>query len=96
MRLVGSRQTQRQVLTIADRYPIVVVETDNGAVPRLKVCPKCKSRYSLFIDRDHFGWYEECLQCGYQHDMERMDKASEEERAIAATGKPRRARRPFW
>ncbi|MBA7672787.1 hypothetical protein ES703_80974 [subsurface metagenome] len=33
-------------------------------VLRLKSCPKCK-RGDLVLDRDHYGWYEYCMQCGY-------------------------------
>lgn len=35
---------------------------------RLKGCPKCKGTVAL--DRDHYGWYELCLQCGYHRDLE--------------------------
>lgn len=34
---------------------------------RLKSCPRCKG--AVLIDRDHNGWYEQCLQCGYQRDL---------------------------
>ena len=26
-------------------------------------CPKCGG--NLFLDSDHYGWYEQCLQCSY-------------------------------
>jgi ribosomal protein L37AE/L43A len=35
---------------------------------RLKSCPKCKG--DVRIDRDQYGWYEQCLQCGHVRDME--------------------------
>jgi hypothetical protein len=35
---------------------------------RLKSCPRCKG--DLLIDRDHISWYEQCFQCGYQHDLD--------------------------
>jgi len=38
---------------------------------RLKSCPRCGGDIS--IDRELDGWYEQCLQCGYQ-------------RAISSTG----------
>jgi len=31
-------------------------------------CPKCGG--NLYIDKDHHGWYEECLQCSYMKDLE--------------------------
>ncbi len=34
---------------------------------RFKSCPKCKG--DMLVGRDHDGWYEWCLQCGYQHDL---------------------------
>ena len=34
---------------------------------RFKSCPKCKG--DMLVDRDHDGWYQWCLQCGYQHDL---------------------------
>ena len=34
---------------------------------RLKSCPRCKG--DVRIDWDYYGWYEQCVQCGYQRDM---------------------------
>jgi hypothetical protein len=33
-------------------------------------CAKCGG--NLYIDRDYHGWYEQCLQCGYMHDLEAL------------------------
>ena len=30
-------------------------------------CPKCGG--NLYMDRDHNGWYEQCLQCAYMKDL---------------------------
>ena len=35
---------------------------------RVGICPRCK-KGELFIDRDLYGWYECCLQCGYTRDF---------------------------
>jgi hypothetical protein len=35
---------------------------------RIGSCPRCK-KGEVFIDRDHYGWYECCLQCGYTRDL---------------------------
>lgn len=35
---------------------------------RLKCCPKCKG--DVLLDKDYYGWYEQCLQCGYLRDLE--------------------------
>jgi hypothetical protein len=32
----------------------------------------------VLIDRDLHGWYEQCLQCGYQRDLPKMDKARQQ------------------
>ena len=34
---------------------------------RLKSCPRCKG--DIVTELDHWGWYEECIQCGYLHDL---------------------------
>jgi len=35
---------------------------------RLKSCPRCKG--DVLLEKDKYGWYEQCLQCGYLRDME--------------------------
>ncbi len=30
-------------------------------------CPKCGG--NLWLHNDHYGWYEECLQCGFTLDL---------------------------
>lgn len=35
---------------------------------RWNCCPRCKG--DVRLDRDEYGWYEECLMCGYMHDVE--------------------------
>jgi len=32
-----------------------------------KRCPKCGG--SLYLDKDHYGWYEQCLQCSFTRDL---------------------------
>ena len=49
------------------------VDVDAGCkgvmrVMRFKSCPRCKG--DIRLDRDHYGWYEECIQCGYMHDLQ--------------------------
>jgi len=34
---------------------------------RLKRCPRCEG--DLFVDRDIWGWYEQCLQCSYVREL---------------------------
>ena len=35
---------------------------------KLKGCPKCKTG-DIAPDRDYYGWYEYCIQCGYIRDL---------------------------
>ncbi len=37
----------------------------------LKGCPRCTGKVQ--IDRDHWGWYEQCIQCGYMRDLQLRD-----------------------
>ena len=67
---------------------------------RLKSCPKCKTG-AVGIDRDHYGWYEYCLQCGYVRDLIGMVESGQEhtdsgqerrrEAGISNTGEQERA-----
>jgi hypothetical protein len=40
---------------------------------KLKSCPKCKEG-DVTSDRDLYGWYEYCIQCGYTRDLMRLEK----------------------
>jgi Zn ribbon nucleic-acid-binding protein len=51
-----------------DRLVVTTRVRGDVKVLRLKSCPKCKTG-DLAIDRDHHGWYEYCIQCGYQSDL---------------------------
>jgi hypothetical protein len=44
---------------------------------KLKSCPKCKTG-AVGIDRDHYGWYEYCIQCGYVRDLIGMVESGQE------------------
>ena len=35
----------------------------------LKSCPRCKG--ALYLNRDIYGTYKECLQCGYMLDIQK-------------------------
>lgn len=43
---------------------------------RRKSCPKCKTG-NVSIDRDQYGWYEYCIQCGYVRDLISMVEPGE-------------------
>lgn len=44
----------------------------NAAMMKLKSCPRCRG--DVIVDWDHHGGYEQCLQCGYQHDLKNVVK----------------------
>jgi hypothetical protein len=33
-------------------------------------CPKCGG--NIYIDSDHYGWFEGCLMCGYVRNLKKM------------------------
>ena len=33
----------------------------------LKACPRCRG--DLYIDRDFYGQYKQCIQCGHMEDL---------------------------
>ena len=33
-------------------------------------CAKCGG--SLYLDKDQFGWFEQCLQCGFVSNLDKM------------------------
>ncbi len=34
---------------------------------KLKSCPRCRG--DIFLDQELDGWHEQCLQCGYVHNI---------------------------
>ncbi len=34
---------------------------------KLKSCPRCRG--DIFIEKDLNGWFEQCLQCSYRHEV---------------------------
>ncbi len=43
---------------------------------KFKSCPRCDG--DIFIDRDLYGWFEQCLQCGYAHYLMKTVQASQQ------------------
>ena len=37
---------------------------------RLKSCPRCKG--DIILEQDHWGWYQQCIQCGYLRDLQNV------------------------
>jgi len=42
------------------------------AMCKVKSCPRCGG--NMFVDRDIYGWYEKCLQCGYCYELRGLDE----------------------
>ena len=40
----------------------------------LKACPRCRG--DLYIDRDIYGQYKQCIQCGHMEDLAPATRAS--------------------
>ena len=38
---------------------------------RWQKCPRCGQ--VLHVDRDEYGWYAECLVCGFTHDLYKLE-----------------------
>ena len=41
---------------------------------KVSSCPKCRG--DVLVDKDEYGRYEECLQCGYLRDLESIVEAA--------------------
>jgi DNA-directed RNA polymerase subunit M/transcription elongation factor TFIIS len=44
---------------------------------RFKSCPKCGG--DVYIDKDQYGWFEHCLQCGYIGQLKSVVEAKEQQ-----------------
>jgi uncharacterized protein (DUF983 family) len=40
---------------------------------KIEGCPRCKNG-KLSLEKDFYGWYEYCLQCGYERDLPDLSK----------------------
>ncbi len=47
---------------------------------RLHGCVRCKGDVS--IDKDQYGWFESCLQCGYTRDLPDMVEVTRPKEAL--------------
>ena len=59
----------------------------NSNQPRLmfKACPRCLDG-DVYRDRDAYGEYLDCIQCGWMLDLPRNDRVEEWRRTAAADG----------
>lgn len=40
---------------------------------KLKGCARCGG--DVYINRDEYGWFVQCLQCGYHNELVNIDEA---------------------
>jgi hypothetical protein len=52
---------------------------------RPKSCPKCKTG-DIGVDKDQYGWYEYCIQCGYIRDLVSIVELEQEQACGAKKG----------
>jgi len=50
---------------------------DRVKTSRADRCPKCKGY--LILERDNYGLYKQCLQCGFIHDLSTVDHVSKQQ-----------------
>jgi hypothetical protein len=68
-------------------------------IPRLDSCPKCKGR--LLLEKDNYGSYQLCLQCGYLHDLQTFPvidsaKTEDEKELVGSRRLPAKGTRDVW
>lgn len=47
---------------------------------KFKSCPRCGG--DLFIDKDMYGRFEQCIQCGYTHDLKSPSTSGQQEAGV--------------
>jgi ribosomal protein S27AE len=60
---------------------------------KLKSCPKCKEG-DVTSDRDQYGRYEYCIQCGYTRDL--MHRPTPKTKTIERSGVQQRRSSQRW
>jgi hypothetical protein len=46
-----------------------------GFIQKAK-CPKCGGR--VYLDTDYYGWYEQCIICGYTKNLAKVTRVQAE------------------
>lgn len=62
------------------------------AVISLNSCPRCQGD-TVLDNKDEYGWYEQCLQCGYLRDLEvivQVELQPAEEEKMTKVRRPKR------
>ena len=52
---------------------------------KFKSCPRCEG--DMFIAKDIYGWYEQCLQCAYRYELKNLDEFKERQFPVEANEK---------
>ncbi|HXY74893.1 MAG TPA: hypothetical protein VEH58_06180 [Dehalococcoidales bacterium] len=48
---------------------------------RLKACSRCGG--DVYIDKDIDGWFEQCLQCSFRHELKDLIQFKKQEQVAA-------------
>ena len=65
---------EKQVLFLVGLPMSFIKDDSTRAVTEMRTdivqgrCPRCSG--NVYLDRDCYGWYEQCLQCGFICDLE--------------------------
>jgi len=62
------------------------------ALISLNSCPRCRGDVVL-DNKDQFGWYEQCLQCGHIKDLQTVVRVEPQPAAAINKARIRRLRR---
>lgn len=61
---------------------------------KFKSCPRCEG--DMLLNRDHYGWYEQCIQCSYLNELkdiaEFKEQPEKKEKELVRTVGTRRKR----
>ena len=61
-----------------------------GRMFKFRGCPRCHG--DLMIDKDQYGWYEECMQCGFSRDLRSVLSDEKKEEMLPRKRRAHRAR----
>ena len=64
----------KKSLNICSRRMIGNLFGGVGNMMKVQRCKRCHG--AMILDRDEFGWYEECMQCGHTQDVNALGEPS--------------------
>ena len=60
---------------------------------KFRGCPRCHG--DIFLDKDDYGWYQKCLQCGFESELGSLEEfgLKPQTKEHASVEKPRKAKK---